>query len=241
MPFTAFISDLHLTRSRPAITRIFEDFLRRVAPEADALYILGDLFEYWAGDDDLSDPLNGQVAGALSELARTGTPIYLMHGNRDFLMLDRFARAARSELISDPTTVDLYGQPTLLMHGDTLCTDDTRYQAFRARVRRPLWQRVFLLQPLWLRRAEIERARRLSERARQEKPAAIMDVTASAVQQAFKDCACSRMIHGHTHRPARHVHQLDGRICERWVLSDWYKQGQYLRVTPERCESIALT
>jgi UDP-2,3-diacylglucosamine hydrolase len=241
VPFTAFISDLHLTPSRPAITRIFLDFLRHDAREADALYILGDLFEYWAGDDDLSDPLNAQVAGALNELAHTGTPVYLMHGNRDFLLLDGFARVARSQLIADPTTVDLYGTSTLLMHGDTLCTDDTRYQAFRARVRRPLWQRVFLLQPLWLRRAEIERARRLSERARQEKPAAIMDVTPAAVQQAFEACACLRMIHGHTHRPARHVHQVDGRICERWVLSDWYEQGQYLRVTPERCESITLT
>ncbi|MEO8629928.1 MAG: UDP-2,3-diacylglucosamine diphosphatase [Betaproteobacteria bacterium] len=240
MPFTAFISDLHLTPSRPTITRIFLDFLRRDAREADALYILGDLFEYWAGDDDLSDPLNAQVAGALNELAHSGTPVYLMHGNRDFLLLDRFVHAASAQLISDPTTVDLYGNPTLLMHGDTLCTDDARYQAFRARVRSPLWQRVFLLQPLWLRRAEIERARRMSERAKHEKPAAIMDVTAAAVQQAFKACACSRMIHGHTHRPARHVHQVDGRICERWVLADWYEQGQYLRVTPERCESITL-
>ncbi len=241
MRFTAFISDLHLTLSRPAIIRTFLDFLRRDAREADALYILGDLFEYWAGDDDLADPLNAQVAGALNEFARTGTPVYLMHGNRDFLLLDRFARAASLQLISDPTTVDLYGTPTLLMHGDTLCTDDARYLAFRARVRRPLWQRVFLLQPLWLRRAEIERARRLSERAKQGKPSAIMDVTPAAVQQAFKACSCSRMIHGHTHRPARHVHQVDGRICERWVLSDWYEQGQYLRVTPERCESITLT
>ena len=170
MPFTAFISDLHLTSERPEVNEIFFDFLRGPARAADALYILGDLFEYWAGDDDLADPLNASVAGGLLELSRSGVPVMLMHGNRDLLMLHGFERAAGVKLIADPTVVDLYGTATLLMHGDTLCRDDHQYQRIRARIRSPWWQRLFLLQPLWLRRAEIERARRMSEHSKQTKP-----------------------------------------------------------------------
>jgi UDP-2,3-diacylglucosamine hydrolase len=240
VPFTAFISDLHLTSERPQINRVFFAFLEGPAREADALYVLGDLFEYWAGDDDLSDPLNGQVAQALSRLATAGVAVRIMHGNRDFLMLERFARAAGAELIADPLVVDLYGTRTLLMHGDTLCTDDERYQAFRARVRSRWWQRLFLLQPLWLRRAEIERARRMSEESKRTKPRELMDVTPAAVHEAFAASQCTRLIHGHTHRPARHEVVVDGRIRERWVLSDWYAHGQWLRVAPEGCESRTL-
>ena len=240
MAFTAFISDLHLTAARGEINRIFFDFLQQVARRAEALYILGDLFDYWAGDDNLADPLNAQVAAGLHELVAGGTPVYLMHGNRDFLMLEGFARAAGTRLLADPTVVDLYGTRTLLLHGDTLCTEDVRYQAVRARMRNPLWQRLFLLQPLWLRRAEIERGRRLSERSKQEKSAAIMDVATAAVEQAFRDSGCTRMIHGHTHRPARHEHRVDGRVCERWVLSDWYRHGQYLHVSAEGSRSVNL-
>lgn len=240
MAFTAFISDLHLTSGRPQINRVFFAFLEGPAREADALYVLGDLFEYWAGDDDLSDPLNAQVALALSKLAAAGVPVRVMHGNRDFLMLERFAHAAGAELIADPLVVDLYGTRTLLMHGDTLCTDDARYQAFRTRVRSRWWQRLFLLQPLWLRRAEIERARRMSEESKRTKPRELMDVTPAAVQEAFATSQCTRLIHGHTHRPARHELVVNGRTCERWVLSDWYAQGQWLRVAPEGCESRTL-
>lgn len=240
MPFTAFISDLHLTSARGGINRIFFDFLQGPARAADALYILGDLFEYWAGDDDLSDPLNADVAAGLKALSAAGVPVYLMHGNRDFLMLDGFARASGTQLIADPRVVDLYGTPTVLLHGDTLCTEDTRYQAFRKRVRSPWSQRVFLWQPLWLRRAEIERARRMSEQAKGIKSVEIMDVTPSAVEQAFRASGCARMIHGHTHRPAQHLHIVDGRACERWVLSDWYRHGQYLRVAADGCASVTL-
>ena len=241
MPFTAFISDLHLTRERPRINEIFFDFLGGPAREADALYILGDLFEYWAGDDDLTDPLNARVAGTLAELSRHGVPVMLMHGNRDFLLHEGFRRASGVKPIADAVTVNLYGTPTLLMHGDTLCQDDRRYQAFRARVRSALWQRIFLVQPLWLRRAEVERARRLSERSKRAKPMEIMDVTPAAVEQAFRTSGCARMIHGHTHRPAMHLHTVQGRTCERWVLSDWYEHGHYLRVDPGGCEAVTLS
>jgi UDP-2,3-diacylglucosamine hydrolase len=241
MPFTALISDLHLTSARGGIIRVFFEFLQGRAREADGLYILGDLVEYWAGDDDLSDPLNARLAAGLKELAATGVPVYLMHGNRDFLMLEGFARASGVQLVTDPLVVDLYGTPTLLLHGDTLCTEDARYQAFRKCVRNRWWQRVFLLQPLWLRRAEIERARAMSERAKDIKPADIMDVTPSAVEDTFRDSGCRRMVHGHTHRPAHHIHLVDGHPCERWVLSDWYQHGQYLRIGPEGCVSVALS
>jgi UDP-2,3-diacylglucosamine hydrolase len=239
-PFTAFISDLHLTSTRPEVNAIFFDFLCGPAAAADALYILGDLFEYWAGDDDLADPLNASVAGALAQLSRSGVPVMLMHGNRDFLMLHGFERAAGVKLIDDPTIVNLYGTPTLLMHGDTLCQDDHHYQNIRARIRSRWWQRLFLLQPLWLRRAEIERARRFSERSKQTKLQPIMDVTPAAVAEAFESSGCSRLIHGHTHRPAKHLHVVVGRTCERWVLSDWYRHRQWLRVGPGGCEAIAL-
>jgi len=240
VPFTAFISDLHLTPERPQINSIFFDFLRGAARAADALYILGDLFEYWAGDDDLSNPLNTHVASALEELAARGVPVMLMHGNRDFLIQAGFARASAVKVIDDPSVVNLYGTPTLLMHGDTLCQDDHRYQAFRARARSAWGQRLFLLQPLWLRRAEIERARSMSERSKRTKSEAIMDVTPAAVEAAFRSSGCSRLIHGHTHRPAMHRHSVDGRTCERWVLSDWYRRGHCLQVGPDGCKAISL-
>ena len=147
----------------------------------------------------------------------------------------------RARLLVDPTVVDPYGTPALLLHGDTRCLEDTQYQAARRLLRSRWVQGLFLLQPVWLRRAEIERGRSVSERAKQVKPAAIMDVTRSAVEQAFRDSGCTRMIHGHTHRPACHVHLVDGRSCERWVLSDWYQHGQYLQVGSTGCRSVELT
>ncbi|HTS51773.1 MAG TPA: UDP-2,3-diacylglucosamine diphosphatase [Burkholderiales bacterium] len=240
MPYTAFISDLHLTRTRPEINRVFFEFLEGPGRAAEALYILGDLFEYWAGDDDLRDPLNARVASALKTLVEAAVPVYLMHGNRDFLMLEGFVHASGVRLLEDPTILNLYGTRTVLLHGDTLCTDDKRYQAFRRRARNRCWQRLFLLQPLWLRRARIERARARSERRKQRMGAEIMDVTPSAVEQSFRDSGCARMIHGHTHRPAHHMHIVDGRRCERWVLADWYRHGQYLRVDREGCLSVDL-
>jgi UDP-2,3-diacylglucosamine hydrolase len=238
--FTAFVSDLHLSSSRPEANRVFLEFLNEVASKADGLYILGDLFEYWAGDDDLGDAFNRSIVAGLAATASGGVPVMLMHGNRDFLMSRTFANTTGAILLPDPTSVDLYGTRTLLMHGDTLCTEDQRYQSFRRRVRSAFAQRLFMLQPLSWRRAQIERARRISESEKRTKSAQIMDVTPEAVTNAFRECGCDRLIHGHTHRPARHVHIVDGRQCERWVLSDWYRTGQYLRVTREGCESVPL-
>jgi len=166
--------------------------------------------------------------------------VYLMHGNRDFLMFDGFVRASGARLLPDPTVLDLYGTRTVLLHGDTLCTQDKRYQKFRRHARKRFWQRVFLAQPLWLRKFRIERARVRSERRKLAMDADIMDVAPDAVEQSFRDCSCARMIHGHTHRPARHIHVVDGRSRERWVLADWYKKGQYLRVSAEGCTPVDL-
>ena len=234
-----FVSDLHLCPTRPAINRIFCDFLRAPAAQAEALYILGDLFEYWAGDDD-DDPFNASVADALRELAGRGVALHLMHGNRDFLIGSRFAAASRARLLPDPTRLNLYGIPTLLMHGDTLCTDDLEYQAFRLQVRNPAFQREFLAQPLAARKQEIGKMRAASEANKKNKPEAIMDVTAAAVEDQLRAHAYPRLIHGHTHRPAMHQHVVDGRRCERWVLADWYTGGSYLHCDAQGCRAVQL-
>ena len=203
--------------------------------------MLGDLFEYWAGDDDLDDALNASVAKAFSGLSSRGTPIYFMHGNRDVLVGRDFARRAGAELLEDPALRDLYGTPTLLMHGDTLCTDDVDYQKFRAYARDPQRQARFLALPLPARRAEMGKLRAQSERAKAHKTLEIMDVNSSAVEDAFRAAGYPpRLIHGHTHRPARHEHLVDGRHCERWVLADWYERGSYLRVDAGGCTVASL-
>ena len=240
MPHSLFVSDLHLCPTRPAINTLFECFLQGTAPQAEALYILGDFFEYWAGDDDLADPLHTAVAQQLSALAKSGTRIYLMHGNRDFLIADDFLQAAHATLLPDPTLIDLYGQPTLLMHGDTLCSDDVAYQHFRAQVRSPEWQDTFLATPLFARKAQIEALRKQSTQAKSTKPAEIMDTNADTVAAAFRAHGYPRLIHGHTHRPAHHTHAVDGKLCERWVLADWYETGGYLRCDAKTCEAITL-
>jgi len=237
---TLFISDLHLCRERPEINASFFRFLRERVPGSDALYILGDLFEYWAGDDDLAEPLHAEIAAALRHTSESGIPLYFIHGNRDFLVGDEFARVAGVTLLQDPTLVDLYGTPTLLLHGDTLCTDDLKYQAFRAQVRDPAWQKDFLAKPLAVRKAMIENVRDQSAREIKEKPPEIMDVNVDAVAQAFRRHGCTRMIHGHTHRPACHVHEVDGRSCERWVLTDWYRYGGLLEVSAAGYQAVPL-
>ncbi len=232
-----FISDLHLCASRPQITAAFEAFLRGPARGAAGLYILGDLFEYWAGDDDLGDPFNARIAGALAEYGRA-VPTFFMHGNRDFLIGDAFAQAAGLTLIADPLLIDIHGRPTLLMHGDTLCTDDLDYQRFRSEVRSPEWTAAFLATPLAERKQRIEVMRMRSEAMKQVKSASIMDVNAGAVEAAFRRYGCDRMIHGHTHRPARHEHVVDGRRCERFVLADWYEDGSHLACTAGACKPV---
>lgn len=236
-----FISDLHLCASRPAITRQFLDFLDSRANQADALFILGDLFEYWAGDDDLEDPHHGPVAAALRTLTASGTAVYFMHGNRDFLLGDEFAAASGMTLLADPTSLVLYGRRVLLSHGDVLCTDDVRYQAFREQVRHPDWQRQFLAQPLAARKAQIEALRLRSEQEKSHKAEDIMDVNAEAVRDLLRTHDYPELlIHGHTHRPALHEHEVDGHVCQRWVLGDWYEQGSSLRCDSNGCRDQRL-
>lgn len=208
-----------------------------MAPNADALYILGDLFESWVGDDGLSLPLPARVAPRLRSTAGR-IPTYFMHGNRDFMIARVFAESTGIGLLEDPTVIDLYGRRTVLLHGDTLCTDDVAYQAFRKQVRDPRWQQAALAKSLE-ERVEIARhMREQSEGAKQDKPMAIMDVNAGAVAAAFEAAGVDQMIHGHTHRPARHVHRVGGRECVRWVLPDWYEGGGYLEATPHGVRAL---
>jgi UDP-2,3-diacylglucosamine hydrolase len=222
-----YVSDLHLCSSRPEINRIFFDFLAGPARRAQALYILGDLFEYWAGDDDLSEPFNASVAGALAQYAQS-RPLYLMRGNRDFLIGERFGAATGAKLIDEPARIEIEGTPTLLAHGDTLCTDDLEYQRFRAEVRSTAWIEAFLATPLAARKREIKALRSRSEREKRVKSAAVMEVNVDAVAMLLRAHGYPRLIHGHTHRPAQHIHEVDGRRCERWVLADWYAGGSAL-------------
>ena len=227
---TLFISDLHLDDSRAAATAQFERFLAGIAPGADHLYILGDLFESWVGDDGIALPLPARTASQLFE-ASARVPISFMHGNRDFLVAERFAAETGVKLLADPTVVDLYGTPTVLLHGDTLCTGDHAYQHFRAQVRDPAWQAAALARPLAERVAIAQKMRADSEDAKQGKSMEIMDVAPEAVERAFADSGCAVMIHGHTHRPGRHVHRVNGRECVRWVLNDWYSGCGYLEAS----------
>jgi len=223
-----FISDLHLSAERPEANERFIAFIEGKARGAAALYVLGDLFESWIGDDEIVERFNAVVAGFFAALVRSGTPLYVMHGNRDFLIGERFCRETGAKLLQDPTVVEIGGVPTLLMHGDTLCTDDLDYQAWRARTRNPAAQGMFLSKPLAERRAMSAMIREKSKEVIAGKPAEIMDVNAGAVRDAFRKHGVTRMIHGHTHRPGRHELEVDGRRCERWVLPDWYGRGGYL-------------
>jgi UDP-2,3-diacylglucosamine hydrolase len=222
-----FISDLHLDDARPQITDLFVRFLAHEARGADALYILGDLFESWIGDDD-DEPLARRMAHTLHDLSESGVPTYFMHGNRDFLLGADYAKQCGMTLLEDPTLVELGGERTLLMHGDSLCTDDIEYQKFRAFVRNPAWQTQFLAQPLAERRAFAAQARGESRKQTAMKAAEIMDVNQRAVESAMRTHGVRRLIHGHTHRPATHRFDLDGTSAERIVLGDWYEQSSVL-------------
>ena len=229
MPHSLFISDLHLSASQPHSMAAFRRFIAGLAPQAEALYILGDLFDYWAGDDDLEDEFHAQVIAALRGLARHGTQVYLLRGNRDLLMGDALANACHATLLSDPALIDLYGTPTLLSHGDTLCTGDTEYQRYRSQVHDADFQRQFLAKPLAERKAYIAQLRSRSMVEKQSKDSAIMDVDDDAVAALLREHGYPRLIHGHTHRPDRHEHLVDGHICERWVLGDWSDKANALR------------
>ena len=238
---TLFISDLHLCAEQAPSTQVFLHFTQHIAPQAEALYILGDLFEYWAGDDDLDDPFHRQIALALHTLADSGTRVYLMHGNRDLLMGKKLEQATGSTLLTDPTLLDLYGTATLLTHGDTLCTDDTAYQEYRKQVHDPAWQQQFLTQSLAQRKAFIGQLRARSENDKKYKADAIMDVNAEAVSSLLREHHYPRLIHGHTHRLNRHQHDVDGHNCERWVLGDWHAMGNALRCDDAGCSWEIIT
>lgn len=225
-----FISDLHLCPEQAETARAFQAYLRGPATGASDLWVLGDLFEYWTGDDDLSSPFHAEMTAALAELAGTGTQLHVMVGNRDFLLGQAFARAAAAELVAEPVCISLMGETTVLMHGDSLCTDDVAYQQFRTMVRSPAWQAQFLAQPQAVRHKLAADLRAKSEMGKQEKADDIMDVNAATVAAAFDAHAASRMIHGHTHRPARHALTVNGLPRERWVLADWHGQANWLQV-----------
>ncbi|HLF31345.1 MAG TPA: UDP-2,3-diacylglucosamine diphosphatase [Xanthomonadales bacterium] len=230
---TLFISDLHLEDSRPQATSIVTRFLRGPAREAEALYILGDLFEFWIGDDQVSETAR-RVAQEIAAVRNQGVACYFLHGNRDFLLGSEYAAQAGLELLPETWVCTLYGTPTLLLHGDTLCTGDTAYQAFRQQVRSVSFRQQFLSQPLPQRLEMARNARDASKQHTSSVSMDIMDVDERAVIAAFEQHGVKRMIHGHTHRPAFHRHRLDdGADAERLVLSDWYSSGSYLRMAAE--------
>jgi UDP-2,3-diacylglucosamine hydrolase len=225
---TLFISDLHIDASRPAITEQFLGFLSSEARHAEALYILGDLFESWVGDD-AADPAQSAAIAGLHSLTEHGVPCFVMHGNRDFLLAEQFCRMSGAQLLPDPLIVTLYGEPVLVMHGDALCTDDRAYQRLRATVREADWQRQFLALSIESRRALAGAARAGSQAHTAALEYAITDVNADSVALALRNSATATLLHGHTHRPAIHALQVDGRPCTRIVLGDWYDQGSLLR------------
>jgi UDP-2,3-diacylglucosamine hydrolase len=235
-----FISDLHLSLEEPDTAQRFFKLLDSIQGTAEAVSILGDLFETWVGDDELAAPFQASIAHALARLTDSGIQVGIMHGNRDFLIGSDFLAASGAYLLPDPSLIDLYGEPTLLLHGDSLCSDDQDYQTFRKQVRSPAWQREFLAKPLPERLAIAREMRTESRLAQSGKSMAILDVNPEAVCQAFRSHGCRRMIHGHTHRPARHVLEIDGVSCERWVLTDWYSDGGYLLCDPSGCELKSL-
>ena len=227
---TLFVSDLHLDAASPEIARQFHAFLESEARSAEALYILGDLFEAWLGDDD-PDPAARATVRALRALTDSGVPVFVMHGNRDFLIGERFCRETGATLLPDGTVIELYGERAVLMHGDALCTDDASYQRLRRIVRNPLVRGLFRVMTLNQRRALAARMRAGSRAHVGMTAPEIMDVNADAVAQAFRMAGVRTMIHGHTHRPAVHPLEIDGAPAKRIVLGDWYTQGSVLEVS----------
>ncbi len=243
---TLFISDLHLDASRPEVTELFGRFLRDEARRADALYILGDLFEAWVGDDDTSE-VGAFVAAHLREVADAGVPVFFIRGNRDFLVGAEYAQRAGFRIRPDPAVLMLYGKPTLLMHGDLLCTDDIAYQQFRAQTRNPAWQAQFLAQPLAARLACAAQARATSMARQKElkgddrtQVETITDVAPATVEATLARYGIDTLIHGHTHRPAIHELSVGSHACRRIVLGDWYEQGSVLRVDAQEMKLASL-
>lgn len=239
MPYTYFIADLHLSPDRQDITDCLLGFLQKQAPGADALYVLGDLFEAWIGDDDINDFTN-VIALATKQLADSGTPVYFIHGNRDFLIREKFARRAGMILLPEQTVIDLYGTPTLIMHGDELCIGDVAYQKFRKKARGWWWPRLMLRLPLSTRRNIARKGRKTSQQNQLSLSAEIMDVTLAEVVSVMRQQNVVRLIHGHTHRPAIHQLEIEEKTAQRIVLGDWYEQGSLLKVTPTELDLFSL-
>jgi UDP-2,3-diacylglucosamine hydrolase len=216
-----FIADLHLSAARPQTAAAFFDFLFGPVRQAGSLFILGDLFEYWAGDDDAGSSFNQEVCAALRTATASGIAAFFIPGNRDLLAGDGLAAMTGMRLLADPTPIRFGAQTLLLSHGDALCTDDLSYQAYRQQVRDPVWQTGFLAQPLNTRREFIEKVRNQSETAKRGKRADIMDVNSDAVANLLRAHGYPTLIHGHTHRPGHHTYMLDGHRCERYVLANW--------------------
>ncbi|MEG1419101.1 MAG: UDP-2,3-diacylglucosamine diphosphatase [Citrobacter sp.] len=235
---TLFIADLHLCTEEPAITAGFLRFLAGEAQTADALYILGDLFEAWIGDDD-PNPLHHEIATAIKTLADAGIPCYFIHGNRDFLLGKRFARESGMTLLPEEKVLDLYGRKVLIMHGDTLCTDDAGYQAFRAKVHQPWLQTLFLALPLCIRQRIAAKMRANSKAANSSKSLEIMDVNQNAVVSAMEKNQVQWLIHGHTHRPAVHELTASHQPAFRVVLGAWHTEGSMVKVTADDVKLIA--
>lgn len=221
-----FISDLHLSPTRPEVTNAFLTFLNTTAKNAESLYILGDFFDAWVGDDDDTQAYKA-ITVALKNYSKSHS-LFFMHGNRDFLIGDHFAKQAGVTLLDDPCTIELNGMPTLLMHGDSLCTQDKEYMAFRSMVRNPEWQQSFLQKSLDERKKIAEHIRATSQSMNSLKAKDIMDVTPSQVLKVMQSHSTPRLIHGHTHRPARHELSLNKKLAERIVLGDWHNSGWYL-------------
>jgi UDP-2,3-diacylglucosamine hydrolase len=231
---TLFIADLHLSEDQTALNRQFLAFLQGPANQAEALYILGDLFEAWLGDDLIPDFCQPFIQ-ALHALHQQGVPVYLQHGNRDFLLGETFCRLSGAQLLDDSVVIDLYGTPTLLMHGDLLCTDDHDYQAMRQQLRNPAWIAGFLAKPAAERIALARALREQSKLASAQKSEQIMDVNPEAVQQTLRQHELLQLIHGHTHRPAQHRLELDGQTAWRHVLPDWQSQPGLLYCNASGC------
>ncbi len=229
---TAIISDLHLTQDCEHTAALFLHFLNKLTDNISQLYILGDLFEQWIGDDDHS-AFNQRIIDALAQINQRGITVYIMHGNRDFLLGKQFATQTRCQLLNDPSVINLYSTNALLCHGDTLCTDDVGYQRYRQWVHHPTIQRWFLRLPLRLRRMIGNYARKQSQRQQLNKPLPIMDANQKAIQMILSQHHIELLIHGHTHRPNLHYFQLEQKGVIRIVLSDWSSQGNVLLCTPD--------
>ena len=227
---TLFLSDLHLSPDRPAAVAAFHAFAAGPARDAAGVYVLGDLFDWWVGDDQMRNRFAAAVVASLAGVTGAGVPVFVGRGNRDFLLGERFARATGAVMLADFTVAEFHGVRTLLCHGDELCTDDTEYQAYRARMRAPETQARLLALPYFVRLGIAWWLRRRSGSENALKPESIMDVTDAAVVAALREHRAQRLIHGHTHRPARHAHDVDGVRRERYVLADWHDRGHYLAV-----------